>query len=131
MWSVARGTLNRGTEDTELVLNTGQSNVMAYFNLTNTDSFVIEFDCILDYSQRNGIQLRNANWTVVGQLNTTNLSKDTYHHIKCSVSNGTVSWTVDDDNPIINSITNVSIFDFYKTPSDNYFKYRNFKYYPI
>jgi len=130
MWTVARGQLNRGTEDTELVINSGQTSTQAYFNLTNTDSFVIEFDAMFDGSS-NLVQLRDSSWSVLDYVRGSNYNKDTWYAIKIEVKNGQSIITVGNTQQTPKTLTGIAMFMFALTSSDNYFKFKNFKYYPI
>ena len=132
-WILARGTLNRQSEYTQIDLTSEQSNVMAYFYLTNTDSFVIEFDCIFDCSDggSNEIHFRNSSWTQLRGIAVHSLPKDTWTHIKLQVKDGKLDRWINGTQQTQQSITGASMFVFQLDSGDNYFRFKNFKYYPI
>lgn len=129
-WNTARGSLNRGTDGTELLINSGQTSTQAYFNLTNTDSFVIEFDAMFDGSS-NLVQLRDSNWSVLDYVRGSNYNKDTWYTVKIEVKNGQSIITVGNTQQTPKTLTGIAMFVFALSNTDNYFKFKNFKYYPI
>lgn len=133
-WNTARGSLNRGTDGTELLINSGESNMMAYFNLTNKDSFIIEFDAIFDCVRGSGggeLQLRTSSWSIIGVAYLADYPKDTWTPIKLQVKNGQLTIWIGNAQLTPTSISNAGMFNFYIGADDNYFKYKNFRYYPI
>ena len=133
-WTVSNGSLNRLNTETELVIESGKTYVMPYFNLTNTDSFVIEFDTIFDCvkgSANPEIQFRNSSWSQVKGLYLSDYTKDTWTHIKLQVKNGQLTIWIGDTQLSPTSIANIAMFNFYRVTDDNYLKFKNFAYYPI
>ena len=135
MWSLARGTLVRGTDSTELSLTSGQSNTMAYFDLTEKNSFCIELDCMFDCrgtSSADEIHFRKSNWTIQqGSVKCTNYPIDTWTHIKIEKTNGQLKIWVGDTAQTPTSETSCDMFCIQIASDDNYFKFKNFAYYPV
>ena len=133
-WNTARGSLNRGTDGTEILINSGESNTMVYFNLTNADSFCIEMDAIFDVVRGSSgaeLQLRSSNWDVLGGEYLYKHPQNTWTHIKMQIKDSQLVIWIGDTQITPVSISNVGMFDFYINNEDNYFKFKNFKYYPI
>lgn len=139
IWTIARGTVNRQTEYSSIELTSGQTNVMVYFNLTEKDNFIIEFDAMFDCTNTSGlsdVQFRNSNWnTQQGALKLNDYPKDTWTHIKfekTTIDEVTkrIAYVNGEKVSTIISPTD-DIFVFMQHEEDNYLYFKNFKYYPI
>ena len=107
---------------------------MSYFGLSNTDSFVIEFDTIFDCVRGTfgaEVQFRNLQWTPLNGIYLGDYPKDTWTHIKLQVKDGQLRRWVNDTELSSSSISDIYMFDFYRGQDDNYLKFKNFRYYPI